>query len=608
MPEDLYEKTKARLARETGAVAVRRAAGVRFALAFPNVYGVGMASLGYQLVHQMLNGLPNASCERVFLPDDDDLSEHIRSHTELFTLESQHPLSEFDVVAFSVSFEMDYLNVLHMLKLANVPLGRDERGESNPLVIAGGACPTFNPEPLADFVDAFVIGDSEDVLPELVNAIESAQGKPREEMLAALAGVAGVYVPAFYQPEYAEGGELIAMQADAPAPRAVSRAVCTDLADHPAESCIGADDAEFGDITLVEIARGCGRKCRFCVAGHITRPPRVRHPEGIARPAEHASRSAEHASRHPELDSGSAHASEEMLKQVQHDAMPPRSSRLGLVGAAVFDHPEAQEICRSIVERGGEFTVSSVRLETVTPELAALMAAGGQKTLTIAPEAGSERLRCAINKNAPEEAIFAAVSAAREAGISRVKLYFMIGLPTETDSDIAAIVDLVRRLAGEFPSVAFQVSASSFVPKPWTPFQWHPMERENTLKKRLAILKKGLTTMRGVKLGGESPRLAVVQGYLARGDRRMGAVLRAALEDGGDYSAALRASGVDARWYLHRQRERAEALPWDHIDAGIDKDYLWEEYRRSLRGETTAPCAVGKCTACGACGGSDAHS
>ena len=560
MAVDLYEKTKERLAHESGTVVINRAAAVRFALAFPNIYSVGMASLGYQLVYAMLNSLPNASCERVFVPDPDDLKEHLRSHTELFTLESQHPLSEFDVVAFSVSFEMDYLNMLHILKLANIPILSAERDELRPLVIVGGPCGTFNPEPLADFVDAFVIGDAEDVLPELVNALEAKQGSARNEVLAALAGVPGVYVPRFYTPQYDGSGELVGLDVIPPAPAKVNRAVATDLTNSTARSVIRASDAEFGDIELVEVARGCGRQCRFCVAGYITRPMRPRNTG----------------------------------KQFN-------GIRQGLVGAAIFDHPEARSICESIVESGGEFTVSSVRLETITPELVALMVRGGQKTLTIAPEAGSERLRKVINKNASEDDIFSAVAMAQEAGILRIKLYFMIGLPTETDSDIDAIVDLVRRLNSEFPAVIFQVSASSFVPKPWTPFQWHTMEHENILKRRYAILTKGISSIKGAKLSGESPRLATVQGYLARGDRRMGRVLAAALENGGDYSAALRETGVDVRPCLYKLRGRDDVLPWDVVDAGIDKDYLWNEYQKALKGETTAPCRIGTCRACGVC-------
>jgi len=541
MPIDLYEMTKARFAGEKGGVDIDRAAPVRFALAFPNEYRVAMASLGYQLVYKMLNDLPNASCERVFLPDSADLKEHIRTKTELFTLESLSPLSEFDVVGFSISFEMDYLNVLQILKLSNLPVKSSDRDDYDPIVIAGGPCATFNPEPLADFIDAFVIGDSETVLSDLVDALEQTQNQPRSETLQALVGIQGVYVP---------GVNSMAV-----------RQITSDLDEYPAASVIRTDEAEFGDIRLVEIARGCGRKCRFCAAGHINRPVRSRDISS-------------------ECD----------------------FQRMGIVGAAVFDQPNAADICESIVSSGGEFSTSSIRLETVTDEIAELMAKSGQRTLTIAPEAGSDRLRRVINKTSGNDQIHQAVCSAYKAGINRVKLYFMIGLPTEINDDISAIIDLVRSLASEFATMHFQVSMSSFVPKPWTPFQWHTMERENILKKRYALLRSGISSIKGAVFSGESPRLATIQGYLARGDRRIGAVLLSALENGGDYSSALRETGVDIGEYLYRLRDRDEALPWDRIDNRISKDYLWSEYQKALGEQTTQPCNIGSCKSCGACG------
>lgn len=560
MAADLWEKARARLAREHGGVAIDRAAAVRVALAFPNTYSVGMASLGYQLVYEMLNTHPDASCERVFLPDPEDLAVHERSRTELFTLESLSRLCEFSVVAFSVSWEMDYVNVLRILRLANIPLRRTDRDETRPLVIAGGPCATFNPEPLAEFVDAFAIGDGEDLIPELVAALKSTLHSPREEALAALARVPGIYVPHFHEPRYDADGRLTAVVNSAPAPERVSRSIAVNLASYPAGSTIRTSEAEFGEIQLVEVMRGCGRHCRFCVAGYVTRPPWEREIGDV-----------------------------------------PDRARLGLVGAAVFDHPEAQNMCRAIVDAGGEFTVSSVRLETVTPQVAELMVRGGQRTLTIAPEAGSQRLRNLINKTTTEDQIHSAIAAAHGAGLSRVKMYFMVGLPTETDEDVEAICDLARRLAGEFPTMSFQVSASCFVPKPWTPFQWCPMEHESVLRRRVAALRRGIISIGGVKFSGESPRLATVQGYLARGDRGTGDLLESVLKNGGDYPAALRSTGLDASAYLYRTRDRREALPWDHVDVRIKKSYLWREYRRSLKGEPTGPCRLDKCTACGAC-------
>lgn len=554
----LREMAQARLARETGTPPVKWGASVRVALAFPNLYSVGMASLGFQLVYAMLNGHPDSSCERVFLPDSDDVAEHVRTNTELFTLETQTPLSAFDVVAFSVAFELDYVNVPRMLALANLPMRRADRDERYPLVMAGGPCATFNPEPLAEFVDAFVVGDAEAALPRLVDVLAETIDKRRGETLAELCRTPGVYVPRFYEPEYAPDGQLSGVRVLSPAPERLVRAIAGDLSDWPASSPIATPEAEFGRTRLVEVSRGCGRGCRFCVTGHITRPPRPRSvPESLG------------------------------------------GVRVGLVGAAVFDHPEAEGVCRRIVESGSEFTVSSVRLETVTPGLAELMAKGGQRTLTIAPEAATDRLRAVINKPATDEQVFGAVAAASEGGFRKVKLYFMIGLPTEIDEDVLAIADLAARLTREFPAIAFQLSVSSFVPKPWTPFQWHPMEREPVLKRRYALLRRRMSAIRGVRLGGESPRLAIAQGLLARGDRRVSRVIASTMEGGGDYQAALRE--VNIEWYLHRVRDQHEVLPWDHIDVRVNKDHLWREYRKGLDGVASSPCRVGECKLCGVC-------
>jgi radical SAM superfamily enzyme YgiQ (UPF0313 family) len=541
-------KIRARLSAETAVVRPKPAAKLRIALAYPNTYRVGISSLGYQIVYRLFNALPEVSCERVFLPDPTDLREYLRTGMKLFSLETQTPVADFDVLAFSLAFELDYVNALRILELSGIPLYAFQRSERHPLVIAGGVCATFNPEPMADFVDCFVIGDAENVVARLANTLITMAGQDKADRLAALAKIEGIYVPSFYTPEYGKDGSLVSMKANYPAPVDVKRSVCRDLSSHPGDSVIITAESEFGAARLVEVERGCGRGCRFCVTGYINRPPRLRNLEAY----------------------------------LQHSASFDATQRYGLVGSAVFDHPDAFHFCRQLLAHNLSFSVASLRLETVTQEVASLLAASGQKTLTIAPEAGTERLRRVIGKACFDEQIDHVVNNARRAGLERVRLYFMIGLPTESEHDIDSIATLTGELAGKYYDLDFEVSVSSFVPKPWTPFQWHPMAKESTLRNRLLRLRKALQRIPNVNLSAESPRLSVVQGLLARGDRRLSRMLELAVQYEGDYRAALRDSQIDLDWYIYRHRDQHEVFPWDHIVVDIDKDWLWREYQRAL--------------------------
>ena len=559
IPAKLTEKVRILLSQETGTIRKPHGERLSFALAFPNTYWVGMSSLGFQLVYAMLNAIPDVVCERVFLPEPDEETLLRRARSRLFTLESQTPVSEFDALAFSIYFEMDYLNVLKTLSLSGLPLLASERDESHPLALAGGPCATFNPEPLAEFVDAFVIGEAEDAIPEIVDILRSAGGAPRMKLLERLANVAGVYVPRFYTPTYRGDGSVEGIEVAQGIPARVTRRRTADLGSHKGTSAILTPNTEFAEMRLTEVIRGCGRQCRFCAAGYTSLPPRPRKVE------------------------------------LSDDA-----SRVGLVGSAVFDHPGAQAICEEMVGQGRGFSVSSIRLETLTRELAELMRRGGQETITLAPEAGTERLRRVINKATTDAQIMDAVEIACSAGFKRVKLYFMVGLPTETEDDVAATGALAGRIAAKFTSLNIQLSVSCYVPKPWTPFQWAPMATERELSAKINRLKAVVVGNRQVKMSAESPRMSVVQGWLARGDRRLALALARALESG-SYARGIEQSGLDPSFYTRRERGLDEVFPWDHIDLGVKKEYLRREYQRAFEGATTPPCDPPRCRRCGVC-------
>ncbi len=574
MSRKLNEKIETLLGRERGTVYKARDTEVNVALAYPNTYHVGMSNLGVHQIYRILNNRPDTACERVFLPDPEDIEEYEKTGLKLFGMESSRPVRDFDILAFSVSFEQDYLNILEMLRLAGIPARKDERAEGDPLVILGGICSFFNPEPLADFFDVVIIGEGEEVAGEFIDCWKANAGTGRPGLLRAAAAIPGVYIPEFYEVRYNRDGTIAERKAleNAAGNTIVKRSV-QDFGAMPASTVILSPDTEFSSRYLAEITRGCGRHCRFCMAGYIYLPPRNLDIETAKEQA------------------GRADAS---------------CGRIGLVGAALSDYPGIGELCAAIE---GEVSVSSLRADSVSRELIERLAASGHKTIAIAPEAGSERLRKVINKGVTEEDILRAADMIFGYGIPNLKLYFIIGLPTETQQDVEEIIALARKVhevqlrharpAGRIGRIT--LSVNSFVPKPFTPFQWEPMDAVVSLNRKQRLLGKAVRTIGNMNIIHDLPKWESIQALLSRGDRRVGALISVAHERGGDWKTAARALGMDTDFYIARKRPFDEVLPWDFIDIGVRKDYLMKEYDRALEGKFTPICNVGSCRTCGVC-------
>jgi len=589
---DIISLYRARLAEEKGAVRKDWGGRVSIALAYPNYYRLGMSNLGFQIVYRLLNQRSEAVVERIFLPEGHEMSLYLRSGKPLLSLESQTPLYEFDLVAFSLSFENDYPNVLNILKLGGIPLSAEERAESMPLVMAGGITTFLNPEPISPFVDFFLLGEAEANLDAFMDVFTGAipfHGIPlkrhKKEILASLArNVPGLYAPLFYRAEYHRDGTLKAFfPIEDQIPDKI-KAPCATTGGFSEKgmpiSTITTPETEFSDKVLVELGRGCGYSCRFCAAGYAYRPPRV--------------------------------YDDSQLYSAIQKAMEP-TGRVGLVSPSVSDVPGIEALTTWILNQGGTFSVSSLRAETLAQGLLDNLKSAGQKTITIAPEAGSERLRRTINKHLTREQIVETVRMISRTGDFSVRLYFLIGLPTETNDDMSGIVELVkgirhhmvRESAGRGSIGRIRLSMNCFVPKAFTPFQWFPLEDVGSLKNKQKWLKKVLARAGGIHVSQDVPRWAYIQTLLSMGDRRAGSILLLAHRSGGDWTRALRFSNINPDFFVYRPKGTDERLPWDFIDNGISKKHLIREYRLALKGELSEICHVGECRRCGVCTGPD---
>jgi radical SAM superfamily enzyme YgiQ (UPF0313 family) len=562
---DLHDRALATLAREVGSVRKPHGGRLRVALAFPNTYYVGMSNLGFQTIYRLLNADDEVACERVFLPPKQELHARLASGPRLFALESQTPVADFDVLAFSVSFEWDYTNVLTMLRLAGLPLYAEQRTARHPLVAIGGAVTFVNPEPLAPFADVVAAGEGEHLVPALLDALKGASGQP--DLLARLSRTRGFYVPSLYEPRYTDEGALAGIEpkagSDAVAPVRKAAVKTTDALDPPCTT-IFTPDTEFGSRFLVEVVRGCANLCRFCWAGYNYLPVRPFPADRILALAE---------------------------------AARPHASRVGLVSIALCDHPEIERILRRLVEMGFAISPASLRLDDLTATIVGLLRESGERSITIAPETGSDRLRRVINKTVTNEEILERAELIFESGIENLKLYFMIGLPTETDEDLVAIRDLTVQLReimlrharprGRIGRIA--ASVNPLVPKPGTAYQWLPMEAPSATERKVKRLRTLTTGLDNVHFSIKSERHAYYQALLSLGDRRVARVIEEAERNGGQWRAAVSASGVDADTFVFRDRSRDAWLPWDIIDGGLKASFFRAEFEKGLRAEWTLP-------------------
>jgi len=549
--------------------------GLRVLLVYPNTRDVAMANLGFQQVYSLLNQIEGVVCDRYALPigwkpETESLEREALRSVDL----KMHP-REFDVIAFSISFEPDYLNAVLALKYFGIPLDRDERDASFPMITAGGSAIFINPEPLAECMDVLFIGEGEGMAERFFGLFR--EDGSRDQVLERAVSVTGVYVPQSYRPKMEQDRQVGISALDKAPPRVTrhwveqEESLCT-------HSVLPDEDSTFKDMALMEVTRGCIWACRFCTAGFIYRPPRL-----------------------PDLEK--TYQSMNVVLNGQGKSV----QTVGLVGPSVTDHPDLPALARKIIEEGKKLSFSSLRMETLTDELVDMILKSGQKTLTVAVDGPSERMRDVINKAATDDFIVEKCRFLTRKGILHLKIYSIIGLPHETDEDIDQFIQLVERVHAAYVEECRErgnigrmtIGLSPLVPKPGTPFQWHPMEEVKSLKKKFSKVRKALGKLPHLKMSFGSPNEAYLQTYLSRGDRNVHTFFKTYLNNGHDAKSALKKHSTDQ--YVYRQYGKEDYLPWDIVDHGYRNNFLWEDYQRGLKAAHTPICDTAVCHICGLC-------